>query len=245
MPLPQYPVILRQKKQLSQNTLQLDFEFQGGAPTDFSFIAGQFVQLLIPDGDKVHKRSYSIACSMASFQASGCLEIAISFVEGGLASEFFQTAETGLMLNISGPFGVLTLPDQFSGQLVLVGTGTGIAPYRAMLPLIKKLPDQGVPVTVIMGARYRQDLIYQQDFMALQAVNCQICLSREDQRQEHSNEYPGYVQQRFQSLNLNSEQDLVYLCGNPGMIDDAAAVLKELGFPPRQIKREKYVYSGH
>ena len=245
MPLPQYPIVLSRKSQLSDNTIQLDFEFEGGVPDEFSFVAGQFIQFLIPTEEKVQKRSYSIACSPESFKRTGILEIAISLVEGGLASELFQNADIGLPVIISGPFGVLTLPDTISGQLVLAGTGTGIAPYRSMIPLLQEKAENGLSVTVVMGARHRSDLIYLEDFSALENINCRVCLSRESDLQNTHHEYPGYVQQQFADLNLIPETDLVYLCGNPGMIDDAAAELKEAGFPPRQVKREKYVFSGH
>ena len=62
---------------------------------------------------------------------------------------------------------------------------------------------------------------------------------------DNDGEYAGRVQAQFAALNLNPEKDIVYLCGNPGMIDDCVALLRDMGFSSRQIKREKYVYSGH
>lgn len=245
MPLPQYPVRLCGKSRLSDNTIQLDFEFAEGVPDDFRFVAGQFIQFLIPTEEKIQKRSYSIACSPESFKKTGVLEVAISLVTDGLASGLFETAEAGLILNMSGPFGVLTLPESLSGQLVIAGTGTGIAPYRSMIPLLTQHMDQGLPVTLIMGARHRHDLIYLSDFTSLTDLEYRVCLSREKTLNKQNHEYAGYVQQQFASLDLNPKTDLVYLCGNPAMIDDAAAQLKEMGFPPRQVKREKYVFSGH
>ena len=245
MPLPQYSMVLTGKSQLSDNTIQLDFKFEGGVPDEFNFVAGQFIQFLIPTEEKVKKRSYSIACSPESFKATGILEVAISLIDGGLASDLFQQSEIGLPVTVSGPFGVLTLPDTVSGQLILAGTGTGIAPYRSMIPLLQQKAAEGTPITVIMGARHRNDLIYLDDFAELDNIQCRVCLSREDNINTQGHEYTGYVQQQFPQLNLNTETDLIYLCGNPGMIDDAASDLKEIGFPPRQVKREKYVFSGH
>lgn len=245
MPAPQYPVILTDKKQLSANTVQLNFEFEGDSGSDFDYIAGQFIQFLIPAKENVKKRSYSIAGSPAEFQKQGKLSVALSYVENGLASGLFSSAESGLKIDISGPYGVLTLPEDISGQLILVGTGTGVAPYRAMLPQLKELADKGTSVKVVMGVRHRNDLIYRSDFEAIDQLDYRVCYSRETEVNQEQNEFAGYVQDQFSNLNLNPETDLVYLCGNPGMIDSAAAVLKEAGFPPRRVKREKYVYSGH
>ena len=44
-------------------------------------------------------------------------------------------------------------------------------------------------------------------------------------------------------LNLNPERDIVYLCGNPDMVDQAMAWLKELGFPVARVRREKYLFA--
>lgn len=54
----------------------------------------------------------------------------------------------------------------------------------------------------------------------------------------------GHVQAGFDDLNLNAEQDCVYLCGNPSMIDEAFELLKERGFSTQQIVREKYISSS-
>ena len=245
MPAPQYPVILTKKKQLSDNTVQLDFEFEGDSGTHFDFVAGQFIQFLIETEAKVKKRSYSIAGSPVEFREQGKLSVALSYVENGLASSLFSKAESGLKMEISGPYGVLTLPEDFSGQLVLVGTGTGIAPYRSMLPELNQLADKGIPIKVVMGVRHRHDLIYRDDFETVDKLDYRVCFSREPIINKEQNEHSGYVQDQFTDLDLNPETDLVYLCGNPGMIESAATALKEMGFPPRQVKREKYVYSGH
>lgn len=245
MARPTYPATLLAKHQLSQNTVQLDFRVEG----DFQFIAGQFIQFLIDLDGKQHKRSYSIANSPEAFQQSGHLEIAISFVDDGLASNLFAQAEPGLKLDISGPFGILTAPESHSGKLVLAGTGTGLAPYRAMIPNLRELAQQGTEIVVIMGVRSRADLIYETEFRQFadnsESIEYRVCFSREEALNEQHGEFSGYVQQQFASLDLNTDTDLIYLCGNPSMIDDAANTLKEMGFGPRQVKREKYVYSGH
>ncbi len=245
----QYDISLLGKKQLTDQTVQLSFAFEISNDqterVNFDYTAGQFIQLLFQHEEKLIKRSYSIANSPDDFKKRGVLEITISYVDGGIASTFFSEAHPGLNMKLAGPFGILTAPEAPKGQLVLVGTGTGIAPYRAMLPELEKLATDGTAITVIMGARHRQDVIYSEDFSRVETINYRQCLSRETAPVERQNEYAGYVQQQFRLLNLNPELDLVYLCGNPHMIDDAVAELKETGFSVRQIKREKYVFSGH
>ncbi|WP_422489200.1 FAD-binding oxidoreductase [Endozoicomonas sp. ALE010] len=245
MPGSLFSAKLFKTEQLSANTLQLSFELAQDEGASFNFIAGQFVQLQFEMDGKLHKRSYSIANAPEDFKATGLLQIALSLVSGGVASGLFQKAPAGTELNISGPFGALTLPDTFPGQLLLVGTGTGIAPYRSMIPQLKTLSDKGTAVTVVKGFRYREESIYSEDFAQLPNLKYRTCLSRESAVNTVNHEYTGHVQDQFDALNLNPENDVVYLCGNPGMIDDCVALLRDRGLSPRQIKREKYVYSGH
>ncbi|WP_062267428.1 FAD-binding oxidoreductase [Endozoicomonas arenosclerae] len=244
MPRPLYPATLMAKQQISQNTVQLDFRVEG----DFDYQPGQFVQLHFTFQGQEYKRSYSIANSPESFQKNQQIEIAISFVEGGIASSLFSEAEAGLALSVGGPFGILTAPEHYDGRIILAGTGTGLAPYRAMIPALKKLADEGTQILVMMGVRHRADMIYEQDFREFaqtsDAIEYRACYSREASLDESDHEYSGYIQNQFPLLNLSVEKDLIYLCGNPSMIDDAAAELKELGFGPRQVKREKYVFSS-
>ncbi|WP_066013315.1 FAD-binding oxidoreductase [Endozoicomonas atrinae] len=232
-------------EQISSNTLQLSFELVQDERECFTFIAGQFVQLQFEIDGKIYKRSYSIANTPDDFKATRQLEVALSLVNGGVASELFKKAAPGTELNIAGPFGALTLPETFPGQLILAGTGTGIAPYRSMIPQLKALTDKGTPVTVLMGFRYREESIYSDDFAQLSNIKHRTCLSRESRLNTAEYEYAGHVQDQFDALNLNPEEDVVYLCGNPCMIDDCVTILRDRGLSPRQIKREKYVYSGH
>ncbi|WP_330926850.1 ferredoxin--NADP reductase [Candidatus Sororendozoicomonas aggregata] len=247
MPRPQYTAVLTQKTALSDNTIELVLTFE--QKTVFLFEAGQFVQLLFEHNGKTHKRSYSIANSPEEVSQTRALRIAISAVAGGMATDYFATAAIGSVIQVTGPFGVLTLAKEIPGQLILVGTGTGVAPYHSMIPQLERLADKGTPITLVMGGRYRRELIYRDAFMNLAqdypVVDYSICLSRESSENLKTREHTGYVQHLFNHLNLAPGNDIVYLCGNPAMVDDAARALQGLSFANKKIKREKYVYSGH
>lgn len=244
MPRPVFDAELISKTQLSDHTLQLAFQFENDT---FSFKAGQFVSVQFELDGEALKRSYSIASSPSHCVSSRQIEIAISLILDGRASRCFQKAVSGEHFGISGPFGVLVLPEILPKRLVLVGTGTGMAPYRAMLPELEKIAINGVSLHLLMGVRHRNDVIYCNEFTALASrydhVFFDVCLSREANPDSTMNEFSGYVQNRFPYLTLSPDQDLPFLCGNPAMIDDAVAWLSEIGFGSRQIKREKYTFS--
>ena len=243
MARPAFNLELIESTRIATTTLGLVFRVK--SPPEFE--AGQFVSLLFEHNGDNLKRSYSIASSPEKLRDKGVLEIAIGLVPNGAASECFAQAKVGDSFQMTGPFGLLTLPKELPERLILVGTGTGVAPYRAMLPQLSTLAQQGKVIHILMGARHRDDLFYQEDFQRLAQTsaggNFETCLSREDEVNPEAGEYKGYVQDRLAELSPTPGLDLVYLCGNPGMIDDNVKNLTKLGFGPRQIKREKYTFS--
>ena len=72
-----------------------------------------------------------------------------------------------------------------------------------------------------------------------------LCYSREQATSiTESHEIQGHVQDKFPGLALNPATDIVYLCGNPGMIDAAFGMLTEAyGFDKKSVRREKYSFA--
>lgn len=208
------------------------------------YVAGQFVQVHFEHNGAPSKRSYSLANPPGAED----YEIAVSYVEGGAATQIFQALEPGEVIQASGPYGRFCLmPADQNRRYVLVGTGTGITPYRAMLPsLAAAMTERNVRVVIVQGARSRADLLYADDFQAFADAhpNCDYrpCLSR-DATCDLPLAQLGYVQDALPSLSIDAAQDISYLCGNPNMVDAAFAWLKEQGLPITAIRREKYISS--
>jgi ferredoxin-NADP reductase len=132
-------------------------------------------------------------------------------------------------------------------RYILVATSTGITPYRAMLKELGKRMEQNpeLHVIILQGIQRREEILYANEFQDFAQKYPQALfrpyLSRQPIEELQENEYSGYVQHAFPTLDLNPQQDVVYLCGNPGMIDEAFNYLKEQGFAMQQIIREKYI----
>ncbi len=241
MPLPSYQIQLVSNEQICPNTRKFRFSFV--EPAEFTYRPGQFVSFLLPYDEKPLKRSYSIANLETpnddGLVTTNYLEIVISYVENGRATKIFFDAKEGQKFEISGPVGMLILGSEMPERVFLIGTGTGMAPYRSMLNQLPSLPHK---FHILFGAQKDSDLFYQDDFQGANTANnieYHACLSREVKDDCHH----GYVQSKLESLEPNPETDLVYLCGNPNMVDDVFAMLKELDFAVKQVKREKYVFS--
>ena len=225
------------------------FTRDDGQPMDF--IPGQFIQVHFHYADgTATKRSYSLATIHDHAMGPGeSVEIAVSYVAGGSATALFEGLEIGGRLDASGPYGRFCLmPGDANRRYLLIGTGTGVTPYRAMLPQLEKLiVERGIEVVLLFGARTPEELLYGDDFRAFADRHPQFrfvpCFSRELPDDPHADVRHGYVQQFLAEFSPNAATDIAYLCGNPNMVDACFEQLKTDGLPIQQIRREKYVSS--
>ncbi len=220
-----------------------------GQPLDF--IPGQFIQVHFSYADgTAAKRSYSLATIHDHALGAGdAVEIAVSYVPGGSATALFEGLEIGGHIDASGPYGRFCLmPGDANRRYLFIGTGTGVTPYRAMLPRVEQLiAERGVEVVLLFGARTPQELLYGDDFRAFADKHPQFrfvpCFSRQVPADPHADVRHGYVQQFLAEFAPNADTDIAYLCGNPNMVDACFEELKQAGLAIPQIRREKYVSS--
>ena len=225
-----------------------------GAPLDF--IPGQFIQVHFQYADgTATKRSYSLATIHDHAMGPGeAVEIAVSYVPGGAATALFEGLDAGDTVDASGPFGRFCLvPADTNRRYLLIGTGTGVTPYRAMLPQLERaIAERGIQVVLLFGARTPDELLYGDEFRAFADRHPDYfrfvpCFSRElpaaGTPHAHAAVRHGYVQQFLPDFTPDPAGDIAYLCGNPNMVDSCFEALKESGLEVKQIRREKYVSS--
>lgn len=220
-----------------------------GQPLDF--VPGQFIQIHFQYADgTAAKRSYSLATIHDHRLGPGeAVEIAVSFVPGGAATALFEGLPMGGCVDASGPFGRFSLmPNDRNRRYLLIATGTGVTPYRAMLPqLAEQIAERDIEVVLLFGARSPQELLYGEDFRVFADTHPNFrfvpCFSRELPEHPHPDVRRGYVQQHLAEFAPNADGDIAYLCGNPDMVDSCSEALREAGLPMPQIRREKYVSS--
>jgi len=245
MAIEKFRLVMHSAKMIAPKVRHISFVREDQKSLDY--IPGQFITFMLPvDEGKIKRRSYSIASVIGK---DDTIDIAVSYVEGGVASEQLFNLKKGDTLDAMGPAGRLTLSDNPVKRYILVGTGTGIAPYRSMLPsLAKVMSEHDTEVVILLGAQYRQDCLYKEDFLAFaeqhKKATFVTCLSREDLDPPEDFEHTGYVQSYFDELALNPSTDVVYLCGNPNMIDSSYETLVELEFDNKSVRREKYISSN-
>lgn len=238
-----FTLTLAWAKMIAPQIRHLAFRYEGAEP--FTFIPGQFITLHIQTGDKELRRSYSIANVPGEHHNQ--IEFAASYIEKGVASELLFNLKEGETVTATGPFGRLILREEQPARYILIATGTGVTPYRAMLKeLAKRLSEQpNLQVVLLFGVRRPEDLLYREEFVALAQQQARFQFRAYYSRAvgEQVYEYQGHVHNAFAEIKPDAATDVVYLCGNPNMIDEAYALLAERGFASQNVRREKYISS--
>lgn len=220
------------------------FVLQSNNNPAFQYLPGQFISLHFEHEGKLLRRSYSIANAPKN---DNMIEFAANYIKGGPGSELLFHLKEGDTLQVSGPYGRLLLRDENPKRYVFIATSTGVTPYRAMIAALEQrmAEDPDLHVVVLLGVPKREDILYGQEFLNWAShtprVTFQAHLSRDIREDWLPHERAGRVHTAFSELKLNPEEDVVYLCGNPAMIDEAFALLKEHGFSTQHIIREKYI----
>ncbi|HEX6928625.1 MAG TPA: FAD-binding oxidoreductase [Gammaproteobacteria bacterium] len=245
MSVKKFDAVLQSARMVTPRVRELAFVRKDGVALEFE--PGQFISLMIETPEKLLRRSYSVATLPES--GDGLLRIAVAHVEGGRATQRLFGMQAGEELPAIGPAGRFVLRDDGHCRYVLLATGTGVTPYRAFLPeLRRRLQDPKISVDLLLGVRNPEELLYGDDFRAMDEAfdNFRFfaCYSRELPENPGARDLKGYVQEHLNDLALDPAHDVVYLCGNPGMIDAAAAYCETAGFPIGNVRREKYVSSN-
>lgn len=216
---------------------------------DVEYRAGQFATMDLPIGEKRLQRwrSYSIANAP---DGSNCLEFCIVRLEGGLATTYlFEEVQAGHVIKFKKPEGGFVLPEDLDFDIVMICTGTGVAPFRAMLHDIVQNQKAHKNIHLIFGTRYADGILYRNEFEALQRIlpgfRYSVALSRETNINPHQFNFPvspGYVHDVY-LREYSTKRDGVkfFLCGWSAMIDEAVGNLAgKLGYDKSQLIYELY-----
>jgi NAD(P)H-flavin reductase/ferredoxin len=222
---------------LNRNTILLVIAFEDA----FEFNAGQFVNLQRSDG---LTRSYSIANIP---QESNTLEFHIRRLPGGKFSEWLHDEiSVGDSIAVSEPRGhCFYIPERHEQGILLVGTGTGLAPLAGILSDALAQGHSG-PIHLFHGSREAEDL-YRIDEMrqlADQHANFHYtpCLS--------GNHVPdGFAAGRVNEIVFSQLSDLkswrVFLCGHPEMVNQMKKQAFLKGAAIADIYADAFLISSH
>jgi ferredoxin--NADP+ reductase len=227
-----------------------------------AFTPGQFIQVGLPQpaaprpGEeppagaprmRIAKRSYSIASSADDRER---FEFFLTLVSGGRFTPALWEVQSGGRCWIAAKaVGAFTLDGVAADRdLVMVGTGTGISPYVSML---RTFGGKGRwrRFVLIHGVRYEIDLGYRAELEARERSDPSFRYLPVVSREPGVWKGPkGRVQTvledaRFREIAgtaLDPKSCVVFLCGNPEMVQAVRTLLESKGFDASTVRVEKY-----
>ena len=233
------------------------FTISVAVPDVTEFLPGQFLQLgLFPEGHqgeeaKLINRPYSVASPRGDV-----LEFFIVLVEDGELTPRLWKLEPGDSVEVSqraaGSFTLKKTPE--AETLWLLATGTGLAPYIAMLRTDEPW-EKFQKICVVHGVRQFADLAYTEELKAYEEkFPGRFKLAQALTREEADGTMNGRIPSLFESGELESvtgfpcraDNSSVLLCGNPAMLDTMEELLgkremkKHRSKSPGQIVLERY-----
>lgn len=202
--------------------------------------------------DKMIRRAYSIASASVERRY---LEFYLTLITSGQLTPRLFALKHGSRVFL-GPkaSGVFTLDRVAPGKsVILIATGTGLAPYISMLRTMLMHETQRKFV-VLHGARYSWDLGYRGELESLARLRPNFTyipsITRPDQ-DPHFHGRTGRIQtvleegavEKDSGVALDPAQAEVFLCGNPEMVKVVKAQLEAKGFTSSHGKEPGTIHS--
>jgi ferredoxin/flavodoxin---NADP+ reductase len=211
---------------------------------------GQYVTLGLSRGERIIERPYSIC----SDPEEGVVELFIERVpEGELSAPLFDLQE-GEQVLVRKRCKGLFLKDATSvaEPHLLVATVTGVAPFVSLVRSLARRQragewDGGFQVAILQGASHSSEFGYYDELTEL-AGGCDWftyipTVSRPWADETWTGE-KGRVEDVLRmcagAMSINAQSGGVYLCGHPGMIANARAIMRRAGLDDKAIREEQY-----
>ena len=240
-------LIIKEVKRETKDTDSVLFNVPEELKADYTFVAGQYINLkLTLDGTEI-RRAYSICSS----PESGELRIAVKAVKDGAFSQFANTKlKAGDAIEVGKPEGKFTFEPQADRQknYAAFAAGSGITPIMSILKSVLKNEPKSSFV-LVYGNKTPEETIFHQELhdLQLQYVG-RLFVHYVFSQAKVENALFGRIEKSSVNFVLNNKHkelafDKYYLCGPEEMITIVSGVLKEHNVKETAIKFELFTTS--
>lgn len=222
---------LLRKTALNSDVFQFDF---GWAGKSVDYKAGQFFMMEVVDEAGKVNRSYSV--SSVPGNAEG-FSLCVKLLPDGRGSKVLRELALGATANFMAPFGHFVLADS-PKDMLMIATGTGLAPFMAMLPTVFERGFAG-KVTLIFGVRHEEDLFYVEQLREWEKAHANFkAVVTLSQPGDSWTGDKGRVTDHLDDFDWQNVQ--VYICGNGDMVKTVKMLMDEKGVPKTDIHLEQF-----
>jgi ring-1,2-phenylacetyl-CoA epoxidase subunit PaaE len=236
-----HPLTVAKVEKLTDDAVAVTFDVPEELVEDYRFKPGQALTLRRVEDGRDERRSYSICAPMGAPPRVGVRE-----VPGGFFSAYLvHQVRPGDRIEVLPPSGTFTADLSVPGDHVFVVAGSGITPALSLAATV--LGDGTSTVTVFYGNRRTNTVMFADELADLKdryGTRLQLVhvLSREPRDAELTSGRLDAARLRALVENLVDAEhvDHWWLCGPHGMVDDARALLGELGVPQESVHQELF-----
>ena len=211
------------------------------ATQPFRYRAGQYVEFILRDGAR---RSYSMANAPHNLGTPAAIELHLRHMPGGkFTDHVFSAMKEKDILRMEGPFGSFFLREDSDKPIVLLASGTGFAPIKALIEQLKHLGSIR-PVRLYWGAR-RESELYLADWLptakALLPQLEVVPVLSEPAPQDGWTGRTGFVHQAVMADLPDLSGYQVYACGAPVMVAAAERdFVAQCGLPAAEFYADSF-----
>jgi CDP-4-dehydro-6-deoxyglucose reductase len=220
----QFPILKLPSRVLSLERVAPDvvvMKLQLPANQNLQYHAGQYVEFLLQGGAR---RSYSMANAPHELGTPPAIELHIRHMPGGkFTDHVFGAMKERDILRVEGPFGSFFLREDSDKPIVLLASGTGFAPIKALIEHLR-MKGSARPAVLYWGGRRPQDLYMHAwcEQMAAQMPNLRyVPVVSNALPEDNWTGRTGFVHHAV----MNDFPDLsghqVYACGAPIVVESA------------------------
>ena len=220
----EFPILKLPSRVLSLEKPTADvavLKLQLPANQNLQYRAGQYVEFILRDGAR---RSYSMANAPHLLGTPPAIELHIRHMPGGkFTDHVFGAMKEKDILRMEGPFGSFFLREASEKPVVLLASGTGFAPIKA---LIEHMEFKGItrPAVLYWGCRSKADL-YLHEWAEAAAARLPhlryVPVLSEPKPEDGWTGRTGFVHQAVMADLPDLSGHQVYACGAPVMVESA------------------------
>ena len=237
LPITKMPVRVATLTKAAPDVMVMRLQLPANA--SFQYKAGQYVEFLLRDGKR---RAYSMANAPHLKGEPPQIELHIRHMPGGVFTDaLFSTVKEKDIMRVEGPYGSFWLREEVLKPIVLLASGTGFAPIKALIEHLQ-LKQADRPTVLYWGCRQARDLYLhewaQQVAAQMPHLRYVPVLSEPDADWRGRT---GFVHQAVMADLPDLSEHEVYACGAPVMVEAARRdFIAQCGLPPESFYADSF-----
>lgn len=243
-----YKLTISEIKKETNDCVSIVFNIPAELKSNYTFIAGQYVNLKLTLDGKEIRRAYSICSSPEEDE----LRIAVKAVKNGLFSQFANSKlKVGDVLEVGKPEGNFIFEPNADRQKNYVGfvSGSGITPVLSIIKSVLKSESKSSFVLVYGNKSINDSIFYNQLHDLQLRYTGRLFVHGVYSQENVAGGTFGRIDESVVNLILKNkynhlEFEKFYLCGPEDMINLVSNVLKGQNVPEKSIKYELFTTSS-